>query len=198
MTRVRGDGPLISPVWLAGLLTGDAQCQWASWFRAHHEDWERGPQFSVSRIDWPCDYTARLLSCIKRVEQEGYRVSNGAPNGYLLSVGGAMLSGRPDVIAVKGDDCVVIDFPEDHPKFGSDIDPTRSHETQVMIHMYTLPKPKLRWDVHLLEVGKLAGSLAGVPRPLIAAPSGSAVSPLLCRTTLPTVTAPCTGGRTGR
>ena len=44
------------------------------------------------------------------------------------------------MIAVKGDDCVVIDFPEDHPKFGSDIDPTRSHETRVMIHMYALPK----------------------------------------------------------
>ena len=41
------------------------------------------------------------------------------------------------------------------------------------------PKPKPRWDVHLPGVGNRGGSLAGVFRPLIAGPSGSAVSPRL-------------------
>ena len=41
------------------------------------------------------------------------------------------------------------------------------------------PKPKPMWDVHLANAGNRAGSLAGVPRPLIAGPSGSAVSPRL-------------------
>ena len=40
-------------------------------------------------------------------------------------------------------------------------------------------KPKPRWDVHLPGVGNRGGSLAGVFRPLIAGPSGSAVSPRL-------------------
>ena len=40
-------------------------------------------------------------------------------------------------------------------------------------------KPKPRWDVHLPGMGIPAGSLAGVFRPLIAGPSGSAVSPRL-------------------
>ena len=39
-----------------------------------------------------------------------------------------------------------------------------------------LPKPKPRWDVHLLSVGSRAGSLAGMFRPLTAGQSGSAVS----------------------
>ena len=43
-----------------------------------------------------------------------------------------MLSGRPDVIATKGDDCVVVDFPKGEPN--------RSHQFQVMIHMYALPR----------------------------------------------------------
>ena len=41
------------------------------------------------------------------------------------------------------------------------------------------PKPKPRWDVHLPGAGNRGGSLAGVFRPLIAGPSGSAVSPRL-------------------
>ena len=43
----------------------------------------------------------------------------------------------------------------------------------------TAPKPKPRWDVHLPGAGNRGGSLAGVFRPLIAGPSGSAVSPRL-------------------
>ena len=43
MTQVRTNGPRISPVWLAGLLAGEAHCEWASWFRARHEDWGRHP-----------------------------------------------------------------------------------------------------------------------------------------------------------
>ena len=36
-------------------------------------------------------------------------------------------------------------------------------------------KPRPRWDVHLPDAGNRAGNLAGVLRPSIAAPSGSAV-----------------------
>ena len=42
-----------------------------------------------------------------------------------------------------------------------------------------LSKPKPKWDVHLTEARNRAGSLSGVIRPLIAGPSGSAVSPRL-------------------
>ena len=42
-----------------------------------------------------------------------------------------------------------------------------------------ISKPKPRWDVHLPGAGNRGGSLAGVFRPLIAGPSGSAVSPRL-------------------
>ena len=38
---------------------------------------------------------------------------------------------------------------------------------------------KPSWDVHLLGAGNRASSFAGVPRPLIAGQSGSAVSPHL-------------------
>ena len=132
MAQARTTGPRISPLWLAGLLSGEAQCHWASWFRTHHEDWHTVETPRLTRIDWQVQYTRQLNGCIRRYEEQGYTVSNGAPNDYTLSLGGAVLSGRPDVIAVKGDDCGVIDFPKGEAN--------RSHAFRVMTHMYALPR----------------------------------------------------------
>ena len=132
MAQARATGPRISPLWLAGLLSGEVQCQWASWFRTHHEDWDRVETPDLPGLDWQTQYTVQLNGCIRRYEEQGYTVSNGAPNAYSLSLGDAVLSGRPDVIAVKGDDCVVIDFPKGEAN--------RSHAFQVMTHMYALPR----------------------------------------------------------
>ena len=60
---------------------------------------------------------------------------------------------------------------EPRPRFAGYIDDSRATEVA--------SKPKPRWDVHLPGAGNRGGSLAGVFRPLIAGPSGSAVSPRL-------------------
>ena len=132
MTQSRTTGPRISPPWLAGLLSAEANCEWASWFRTHHENWQACEISNLPGIDWRIQYTCQLNDCIKRYEEQGYTVSNGGPNAYSLSLAEAVLSGRPDVIATKGDDCVVVDFPKGEPN--------RSHQFQVMIHMYALPR----------------------------------------------------------
>ena len=132
MAQAHTNGPRISPVWLAGLLSGEAHCQWASWFRTHHEDWDRVEVPDLPGLDWETQYTHQLNDCIKRYEAQGYTVSNGGPNAYSLNIGEAVLSGRPDVIATKGEDCIVIDFPKGKAN--------HSHAFQVMTHMYALPR----------------------------------------------------------
>ena len=87
---------------------------------------------ALSDLDWSIDYTRRLNECINRFEEQGYTVSNGGPNRYVISIAGAVLSGGPDVVATKGDDCIIVDFPQGEP--------TRSHAVQAMIHMYALPR----------------------------------------------------------
>ena len=132
MAQTRTTGPRISPAWLAGLLSAEADCEWASWFRTHHENWQAREIPDLSGLDWIIQYTCQLNDCIKRYEEQGYTVSNGAPNAYSLSLGEAVLSGSPDVIATKGDDCIVIDFPKGEPN--------SSHQLQVMIHIYAPPR----------------------------------------------------------
>ena len=132
MAQTRTTGPRISPAWLAELLSGETRCQWASWFKTHHEDWKTVEMPDLSGVDWRVQYTYQLNDCIKRYEEQGYTVSNGEPNAYTLNVGEAVISGRPDVIATKGSDCIVIDFPKGRPN--------RSHAFQVITHMYALPR----------------------------------------------------------
>ena len=126
------EGLRISPGWLAELLAVESLCQWSYWFRARHEEWDQASSLSLSRVDWLMEHTRQLLDCINRYQERGYAVSNGRPNDYVLQVGGAVLSGRPEMIATKGDDCVVIDFHNEEA--------TRSRTLQVLVHMYALPR----------------------------------------------------------
>ena len=43
MAELRPNGPYIWITWLTKLLTGEHSCEWASWFKAHHEtrSWRR-------------------------------------------------------------------------------------------------------------------------------------------------------------
>ena len=132
MAQTRPTGPRISPAWLAGLLSAETHCHWASWFRTHHENWHPREIPDLPGLDWRIQYTYQLNDCIKRYEEQGYTVSNGEPNAYSLNVSEAMLLGRPDLIATKDDDCIVIDLPKGEPN--------RSHPFQVMTHMYALPR----------------------------------------------------------
>ena len=95
-------------------------------------DWDRVEVPGLLGLDWETQYTHQLNECIKRYEAQGYTVSNGGPSAYSLILGEATLSGGPDVIATKGEDTIVIDFPKGEPN--------RSHAFQVMTHMYALPR----------------------------------------------------------
>ena len=51
------------------------------------------------------------------------------------------------------------------------------HRAAAMMYMMEAARPKPKWDVHLGCARNRAESLAEVPRPLIAGPSGSGDSP---------------------
>ena len=132
MTQQGKSLPSITPAWVAGLLAGQDRCEWAAWFRVHHEDRESYRTSDPYPLSWPGYYTPMLMECIERLEGEGYTVSQGGPNAYVLDIGAAVISGKPDVIAVRGDDCVVVDL------LGRD--PLPSDEVHVRIHMCALPR----------------------------------------------------------
>lgn len=123
--------PYIWATWLAKLLAGDAHCQWAGWFRAHYQNWTRPPS-GFDNAKWMLDHTALLNRERESRESLGYTVNVENQNSFRLRGRYATLAGKPDLIAVKNSDAVIIDA-----KTGR---ASPHHAVQVMIYQYAVPK----------------------------------------------------------
>ena len=131
----RREHPYIWTTWLPRLLTGENSCEWAIWFKAHHQSWERVPS-DFDQAKWMLDHTALVNERIKNWTVGGFEVDVEAQNRFELRGKTATLAGRPDIIAHREDEAVIVDA-----KTGHD---SPSHAVQVMIYLYAVPKA-LQW-----------------------------------------------------
>lgn len=122
--------PYIWANWLARLLAGESHCQWAGWFRAHYQDWTKPPS-DFDNAQWMLDHTALLNRERERRESLGYTVYVENQNSFRLRGRYASLAGKPDLIAVKNADAVII-----YAKTGR---PNPHHAVQAMIYQYAAP-----------------------------------------------------------
>ncbi len=129
MPRLR-EHPYIWATWLAKLLAGEAHCQWAGWFRAHYQDLARPPS-DFDNAQWILNHTALVNRERESGESLGYTVYVENQNSFRPRGRYATLAGKPDLIAVKSADAVIIDA-----KTGR---PSPHHAVQVMIYQYTVP-----------------------------------------------------------
>ena len=127
----RTDLPYISATSIARLLAGEASCEFAPWFKAHHRGWTRQPS-DFDAAQWQIQHAALVAHTRDRFLTSGYDVFVEAQNAFRLQGRTAMLAGRPDLLVVSGDDILIIDA-----KTGQE---RTSHSVQLMIYMYALPK----------------------------------------------------------
>ena len=59
MPAAQREHPYIWATWLPRLLTGENSCEWAVWFKAHHQNWSRQPS-DFDQAQWLLDHTALL------------------------------------------------------------------------------------------------------------------------------------------
>ncbi len=127
------DKPFLVVTWLTKLLVGENSCEWATWYKAHYQ---RRPEESVpSTFDftqWRIDHTALINKVREEYEAQGYTVTTERQNNFFLRGNVATLSGTPDLIAIRGNEGIIIDA-----KTGK---PSASHPVQVTIYMYAVPK----------------------------------------------------------
>ena len=124
-------GPYIWVTWLSRLLVGDAYCEWAAWFKAHYTEYARVPS-SFNLAAWQVDHTAMLTTVREGLEASGADVSLESQNYFRLrGSSGAVLAGRPDVVAIEDGRGTVYEV-----KTGQ---PTPADQVQVMIYLYALP-----------------------------------------------------------
>ena len=138
MAQLRANGPYIWVTWLPKLLSGLNSCEWASWFKAQHysDSWARMPSdFDLSK--WLTAHTALLNESRVTWERKGYSALTEGQNHFNLRGNSAVLAGKPDLVARKGDGVKIIDA-----KTGR---PSPADALQVMIYMYALPRALERY-----------------------------------------------------
>ena len=124
-------GPYIWVTWLSKLLVGDASCEWATWFRAHHKDYAKMPR-THDFAAWQMDHAARLAEVRADLEFDGKTVLTERQCHFSLQgASGAMLAGRPDLVASEEQRGVIYDIKTGQPSLADHV--------QLMTYMYALP-----------------------------------------------------------
>ena len=151
MATLRDGGPYIYPTWLPKLLAGLDSCEWKIWFQVHHDSrsWDKLPSdFDLTR--YSLEHTELVRLCTEEYEQRGFTVSVERQNDFRLQLAGATISGRPDIVAWRDDEAVIVD--------AKAAKPNPSHEIQVILYMTWLPiidprfqKVKLSGEVYYGE-----------------------------------------------
>ena len=73
MAQTRPGGPYIWATALAKLFTGENSCEWAGWFRAHHQGWTKPPS-DFDSATWMLEHTALVNRERESLERIGYDV----------------------------------------------------------------------------------------------------------------------------
>lgn len=119
--------PYVWATWVTKLLAGECHCLWAAWFRAHHV-YERLPR-DFDLAAWTADHTEMVGRCFDSLAADGYAVKKEGQNSFRLrGRSGAVLCGKPDLVAVDGLDVRVIDCKTGVPRTSD----------QVQMKLYTL------------------------------------------------------------
>ena len=137
MTEQRS-GPYIWVTWLSRLLVGDRSCEWASWFKAHHKNYDRVPS-DFDMVTWQMNHTELLNEVRARLHADGRTVLTENQNHFSLrGSSGTVIGGKPDLVVLDSNgDGTVYDIKTGQPR--------ASDTAQVMIYMYALPHmPKHR------------------------------------------------------
>ena len=141
----RREHPYIWTTWLPRLLTGENSCEWAIWFKAHHQNWAKVPS-DFNQAERMLNHTSLLNEKKSQWEARRQKVYVEGQNSFRLRGQSATLAGRPDLIVERSNDALIIDI-----KAGR-VQP--SHFVQIMIYMYALPRA-----LHQYQHAKLAGEI---------------------------------------
>jgi hypothetical protein len=134
--------PYVWATWITKLLAGESQCTWAAWFRAHHR-YDKLPR-DADMATWTSEHTAMVGERSRALVAGGYDVYREEQNSFALrGQSGAVLSGKPDIVAVKGRDVRVIDC-----KTGA---PRNSDQLQVMLYLFALPLADISYRDKVLQ-----------------------------------------------
>ena len=128
---VQRTDPYIWVTWLTKLLSGESQCEWSSWFRAHHKDYDRVPS-DFNLATWTVDHNELVRERRETLRDEGYEVFVEDENAFKRTgQTGIVVSGKPDLLAIRDGKGILEDCKTGRPR--------TSDQLQVLVYMLLLP-----------------------------------------------------------
>jgi len=105
------DGVFVWITWLSRVMAGEQNCEWASWFKAHHENYDKAPS-DFDTVKWNIEHTRQLRRLRLERRKLGERVFLQGENAIRLTLpSGVVLAGKPDLITLPSG-AVVADKPD--------------------------------------------------------------------------------------
>lgn len=135
-TTPRHGKPYVYVTWITGVLAGDRDCAWAPWFKAHFRA-DKRPDRTFDLAAWTAEHVAMVQARAAELVADGWRVTVEGANDFRLYGKTAILSGKPDIVAIRGAEVLVVDC-----KTGKQ---RHSDFWQVLVYMLALPR--VREDV---------------------------------------------------
>ena len=167
------EGPYVWVSWLSKLLAGDAHCEWALWFRAHYT-YVKQKDETFDLATWKAAHGELVRTRARELRESGYEVFVEDQNKFALNGAAGALGGKPDIIAIHGDEVLVIDC-----KTGT----RRSSDVlQVLVYMRVLPyvRPMCK-DKHVLGEVRYLDSSVPVPANALTSDIKSLISTMMAR-----------------
>lgn len=136
-TTPRHGLPYFWVTWLTSILAGEAHCEYAPWFRSRFKYDKQPRDFNLDA--WQLEHTALITETVKTLKADGWTVTLEHQNAFRLTGKTAVLAGKPDIIARKGEEIWVIDCKTGEPS-------TRDY-VQVCIYLIAIPMVWQRPDL---------------------------------------------------
>ncbi len=124
--------PYVWATWITKLLAGESSCLWSAWFRAHFHSFAKTERADFDLDKWIVDHAALVRRTAAEFTDKGYAVSTERQNQFSLAGKLGTLAGRPDMVAVQGDEGWVVD--------GKTGLPRAADRVQVMLYMWALKR----------------------------------------------------------
>lgn len=118
--------------WITKLLAGEDQCEFSAWTRAHFWIRKRTDD-SFDTAAWAAGHTAMVQARVQQLVADGWTVTVEDQNAFKLTnpTNGSIVSGKPDIIACRGRERLVIDEKSGQQR--------NSDWWQVLLYLYALP-----------------------------------------------------------
>lgn len=106
---IQRDDPYIFVTWITGILSGEDVCAWRAWFRSNFEAAKRADR-EVDFTAWTSEHDALVQADVVALIEAGWSVYREKQNAFrIVGKSGAVFGGKPDIVAVRGREGLVID-----------------------------------------------------------------------------------------